>query len=74
MLPDIRTIRVCLLAAVPAYFVPIPAGNVFLRLAVAAAIYFGCAVVFGLLLREPVVKEVFAKVIGRFSKEGRSSE
>ena len=66
MLPDIRTILTCLLAAVPAYFVPLPAGNVFLRLAVAAAVYFGSAVIFGLLLREPVVKEVFAKVFGRF--------
>ncbi len=66
MLPDIRTILTCLLAAVPAYLVPLPAANVFLRLAVAAAVYFGSAVIFGLLLREPVVKEVFAKVRGRF--------
>ena len=66
MLPDIRTILTCLLAAVPAYLVPIPFGNVFLRLAAEAAVYFGSAVIFGLLLREPVVKEVFAKVFGRF--------
>jgi len=66
MLPDVRTILTCLLAAVPAYLVPIPFGNVFLRLAAEAAVYFGSAGIFGLLLREPVVKEVFAKVFGRF--------
>ena len=73
MLPDVRTILACGLAAVPACFVPLPAANVFLRLAVAAAVYFGSAVIFGLLLREPVVKEVFAKVTGHFSKAERPS-
>lgn len=71
MLPDVRTILACGLAAVPAYFVPLPAGNVFLRLAVAAAVYFSSAVIFGLLLREPVVREVLTKAVGRFSKRRR---
>ena len=74
MLPDVRTILACGLAAVPAYFVPLPAGNVFLRLAVAAAVYFSSAVVFGLLLREPVVREVLTKAVGRFSKRRRRSD
>ncbi len=64
-LPDVRTPIACAIAAVPAYFIHMPFGNVFLRLASEAAVYFGIYVLVGLLLREPILREVAGKILHR---------
>ena len=65
MMPDIRTVLAVALAAVPAYFVPLPDISVFLRLAIAAVIYFGSYAVIGLVIGEPVIREVAWKIFRR---------
>ena len=64
-LPDVRTPIACAVAAVPAYFIHVPFGNVFIRLATEAVVYFGIYVVVGLLLREPTICKITGKVLGR---------
>lgn len=65
MMPSLRTVLAVALAAVPAYFIPLPDSSVFLRLAIAAVIYFGSYAVIGLVIGEPVIREVVGKIFRR---------
>ncbi|MBR7020495.1 MAG: flippase [Lachnospiraceae bacterium] len=62
-LPDVRTPIACAVAAVPVYFLHVPIGNVFVRLAAEAAVFFGVYVCAGLLLREPILRETVHRVL-----------
>lgn len=63
MFPDVRIPIACAIAAVPAYFLTVPFGNVFVRLAAEAVVFFGGYVVAGLLLREPIICETVRRVL-----------
>ena len=75
-LPDVRTPIACAVAAVPVYFLHVPIGNVFVRLAAEAAVFFGVYVCAGLLLREPILRETVHRVLrsgeGQKQKAGSS--
>lgn len=71
-LPDVRTPIACAIAAVPAYFLHVPFGNVFARLATEAAVFFSVYVLVGLLLREPILREVVGKILHREEAENAS--
>ena len=62
-LPDVRTPIACAITAVPAYFLQLPIGNVFVRLAAEAVVFFGIYALVGWLMREPVIRETVRRVL-----------
>ena len=62
-LPDVRTPIACAVAAVPVYFLHVPIGNVFVRLAAEAAAFFAIYALVAWLLREPIIRETVQRIL-----------
>lgn len=73
MLPDVRLPIACAAAAVPAWLVRGLEMKLIFRLAIAGATYFGICAILLLILREPSMRSIVDKLLGKKAQESGES-